>query len=210
MALTDTDRRRFFLATTLTLLALPALWWVNQSENSAAPNVAVAGADVGVDVGADHESPDDDAPVATAAPTQVADPASTVAAAGPTTVVTTAAPAQVVVDDDDGRVAPVFLEGPSGEVGPGLAEIAVPARPEIARVTTTATFRSSVGHGACMVPGIINGRTVTIVNLNTSRSVTCVTVLTPGQLSDQLTLSTSMFAEFADLTDAPIPVEIRQ
>jgi hypothetical protein len=95
-------------------------------------------------------------------------------------------------------------------VGPGLAEIAVPARPEVARVTTTATFRSSIGHSWCMVPGIINGRTVTIVNLNTGRSVTCVTALTPGALSDQITLSTSQFAEFADLTDAPIPVEIRQ
>ena len=56
MALTDTDRHRFIAATVLTLLALPALWWANTSENSSAPNLAVAGLDAGVDVGA-HDAP---------------------------------------------------------------------------------------------------------------------------------------------------------
>ena len=41
MALTDSDRRRFLLATALTLVALPALWWANQ--NDGAPTVATVG-----------------------------------------------------------------------------------------------------------------------------------------------------------------------
>ena len=49
MALNDTDRRRLFLATAVTLVALPALWWANTSTDSAAPNVAVAGVDVATD-----------------------------------------------------------------------------------------------------------------------------------------------------------------
>ena len=52
MAFTDTDRRRFLMATTLTLLALPALWWANTSDKSTAPSVAVAGLDIGESDGA--------------------------------------------------------------------------------------------------------------------------------------------------------------
>ena len=112
MALTDTDRRRFLLATTLTLLALPALWWANQSENSTAPNVAVAGAGAGVDVGAVHGD--------TAASSS--DSAGNVSHA-----------TRAHGDGDSeavGAIAPVFLDGPSSAAGAGLSEIAVPARPD--------------------------------------------------------------------------------
>lgn len=207
MALTDTDRRRFFLATTLTLLALPALWWINQSENSAAPNVAVAGVGVGVDVGADHGAATDPAPAAEITEaTGLADATPTTVAATPAPVaVPTTAPAEI-----EGRSAPVYLDGPRATIGASRPEIAVPASPEIARITTTATFRSSVPNGTCRIPGLLNGRTVTIVNLDTGRSITCVTAVAPGELADQIILSTALFAELADLTDAPIPVEIRQ
>ena len=47
MALSDTDRRRFLLATTLTLLALPALWWANESGNTRSPSIAAVGIEVG-------------------------------------------------------------------------------------------------------------------------------------------------------------------
>lgn len=199
MALTDSDRRRFFLATALTLLALPALWWINQSENSTAPNVAVAGAGVGVDVGADHD--------ATAATTETAstESAGTAPAASATT-----SPTTTTQSDSSGRPAPIFFDGPGVAVGAELSEIAVPAPPDFERITSTATFRSSVQYNVCKIPGLTSGRTVTVVNLETGRSVTCTVSLAPGELADQITLSTSQFAELADLTDAPIPVEIRR
>lgn len=46
MAHTNSDRRRFYVATLITLLALPALWWANESRDGA-PNVATAGVVVG-------------------------------------------------------------------------------------------------------------------------------------------------------------------
>lgn len=187
MALTNTDRRRFLLATTLTLLALPALWWANQSENSTAPNVAVAGADVGVDVGADHD-------------------------ADPTSSESSAQSARLDIDPGEvGDIAPVFLDGPSSAAGAGLSEIAVPARPEVARINADATFRSDIGGPeSCAVPGVINGQQVTVVNLDNARSVVCTTTLAIGAAGDLVTLHSSLFAQLADLTDAQIPVEIRR
>lgn len=187
MALTDTDRRRFLLATTLTLLALPALWWANQSENSAAPNVAVAGADVGVDVG--------DAPGDTA-----------------TSAASSAQGARLDADQEEmGDIAPVFLDGPSSAAGAGLSEIAVPAQPEVARINADATFRSDIGGpDSCAVPGVVNGQQVTVVNLDNARSVTCTTTLAIGSVGDLVTLHSALFAQLADLTDAQIPVEIRR
>ena len=48
-----------------------------------------------------------------------------------------------------------------------------------------------------------------MVNLANNRSVTCTTVLAPGGTGD-VVLHTSAFASIADLTDAPISVEIHR
>jgi hypothetical protein len=177
VAFDDTDRRRFFLATTLTLLALPALWWANQSDGAGAPNVAVVG--VGV-----AESDGD---------------------AVDTTIGQSLLPAKALLGD----TAPVFLDGPAG-AGPGVAEVAVPAPPAVARITTKATFRSTVTGDTCIVPGAVNGTALTIVNLNNNRSVRCVAVLAPDGTRDEVVLPATAFSELADLTDAPIWVELRQ
>lgn len=168
MALNEPDRRRILLASALTLVALPALWWANQSDD-AAPNVATAGISVGAQ--------------------------------------TATRPADAEANDP----APVFLDGPSGQVGAGLAEIAVPAPPAIARITTTATFRNDLGSSAtCALPGVGNGARITVVNLDNNRSITCTAVLAPSGAGDQLVMPAELFSQIADLTDAPIPVEIRQ
>jgi hypothetical protein len=174
MGLNDTDRRRIIAVTVLTLVALPALWWANTSENSStSPNLAVAGLDPGVD-----------------APR--------------------AAPAQVPADDGLDDVAPVFLEGPSSAAGAGQAAIAVPAKPLIEGVRASATFRSGVANGTCIVAGMTSGSKVTVVNLANNRSVTCTTTLAAGDSADELVMNTNAFAGIADLTDAPISVEIRR
>ncbi len=184
MALTDTDRRRFIAATVLTLLALPALWWANTSENSAAPNLAVAGID------ADVATADDGVAIADSTE-QLA-----TAAVGP--------------EAPDGEVAPVFLDGPASAVGAGQAEIAVPARPLIDGIVAKATFRSSIARSTCIVPGVAGGSDVTIVNLANNRSVTCTSVIAPGSAQSDVVMHTSAFGAIADLTDAPISVEIRR
>ena len=178
MALTDTDRHRFIAAAALTLLALPALWWANTSENSSAPNLAVAGIDADVDVGA----------------------------ASSTSRQSVAATGNADIDE----APPVFLDGPTSAAGAGQSEIAVPAPPLIDEITAKATFRSDVTKGTCIVPGLTSGTQVTVVNLDNNRSTTCTTVLSPGNSAGDLVMHTSAFATIADLTDAPISVEIRR
>ena len=178
MALTDTDRHRLIAATVLTLLALPALWWANTSENSSAPNLAVAGIDAGVDAGVDAGT----------------------------------GPAASIVDAGGAFEAepPVFLDGPSTAAGAGQSAIAVPAKPLIEGVAAQATFRGSVQRGTCIVSGPTSGSEITVVNLDNNRSVTCIVVLAPGTVTGELVMNTSAFATIADLTDAPISVEIRR
>jgi hypothetical protein len=188
MALTHTDRRRLLLATALTVVALPALWWANQS-GSAAPNVATAG--LAVDDGA----ADDDGVAGDAAPAD-ADAVDTPAADDP---------------DAAGSEAPVFLDGPAGQVGAGLSEIAVPAAPGVASISTTATFRSDLPTTAtCVFPGLTTGERVTILNLDNGRTAKCIGVIGGSGGPDMLVMHTELFATIADLTDAPIPVEIRR
>jgi hypothetical protein len=181
MALTDTDRRRMIAATALTLLALPALWLANTSSGSTAPNVAVAGLDV-----------DDDA---TAAAAPIGDPA---------------AAAEAAELDATDAVPPVFLEGPSAAAGASQSQIAVPAKPLVDGIDAKATFRSSVTPDTCIVPGLTSGTRIKVVNLDNGRSVTCTSVLAPGNRPGDVVLHTSAFAQIADLTDAPISVEIRR
>lgn len=172
MALTDTDRRRLLLASAVTLVALPALWWANTSTDSAAPNVAVAGVDVG------------------------ADPAAQVTGLSDSTEL--------------GSAEPVFLGGPSSRTGAGQQVIAVPGRPSVDGIMARATFRSSLPSAdSCIVPGIADGAQVTVVNTSNNRSIVCITVPVPEDARD-VVLDTTTFAELADLTDAPIAVEIRQ
>jgi len=178
MTLTDTDRHRFIAATALTLLALPALWWANTSENSSEPKLAVAGIDADVDVAADPS--------------------------------TSGQNVAANVDAGTDEAPPVFLDGPTSAAGAGLSAIAVPARPLIDGITAKATFRSSVSNGTCIAPGLASGTKITVVNLDNNRSMTCTTVLSPGSTVGDLVMRTSAFATIADLTDAPISVEIRR
>ena len=177
------------LATALTVVALPALWWANQS-GSAAPNVATAGIAV-----------DDSGSATDAAP---ADANSAGGPAGSSADSTDAT-------DFEGSEAPVFLDGPAGQVGAGLSEIAVPAAPGVASISTTATFRSDLPTTTtCTYPGLTSGAKVTILNLDNGRTVTCTAVLGASGAPDVLVMHTDLFETIADLTDAPIPVEIRR
>jgi hypothetical protein len=51
---------------------------------------------------------------------------------------------------------------------------------------------------------------VTVVNLDNGRTAKCTAVLGPSGADDVLVMHTELFATLADLTDAPIPVEIRR
>jgi hypothetical protein len=109
-----------------------------------------------------------------------------------------------------GQSVPVFLDGPVAPPVNGVPEVAVPPLPDDPPIEATATYRSSVaGTSTCLVAGFATGRTVTIANLDNGRTVTCLTTTAPAEQREDVILHTVLFAELADLTDAPIPVEIR-
>jgi len=157
----------------VTLLALPALWWANQDDDSGAPTVA----SVGVAVGDAASDTNDDAPGS----------------------------------DDAATVnEPVFLDGPSTGNG-GAADIAVPAAPARDPIAGLATYSSVIGNiDKCFAKGITTGTRITVVNLDNNRSIECVATLAPAIQRDDLVMHTRAYLELADLTDAPIPVEMRQ
>jgi hypothetical protein len=106
---------------------------------------------------------------------------------------------------------PIFLDGPPSDLSPGVAEIAVPKRPDPPPLELTGSYRSSVaGVRTCLVREVRSGLSVTITNLDNGRSITCVTAFGPeGQVAD-VVMHTTTFSLLADLTDAPIPVELAQ
>ncbi len=159
------------LATVVTLLALPALWWINQDDDSGAPNVA----SVGVEVGDGSD------------PAPGAEPAD---------------------DAAEEATEPVFLDGPSSG-NAGVAEIAVPAPPAEEPIIGTASYSSTISSGVCLTNIARAWSEVTVVNLNNNRSITCQVARAPLTQTTDIVLHTRRYNSLADLTDAPIPVEIR-
>ena len=52
------------------------------------------------------------------------------------------------------------------------------------------------------------GATITVTNLDNSRSVQCVSSVGGAPPEETVVLATATFAQIADLTDAPVPVQI--
>ena len=206
MAPNNTDRRRFLLATALTLLALPALWWANQQADSGAPNVATVGVDVGDGSDSDTVAADTTAMIDPVTGQPMPPDTAAVAATTLPTVIT-AAPTTTPADPS----APVFLDGPSGAIGAGAAQVVTPAAPTVERITTSASYRSSISPiDTCLTADIRTGATVTVTNLDNGHSVTCIATRVYSATDIGLIMHTDTFSQIADLTDAPIPVEISQ
>jgi hypothetical protein len=100
----------------------------------------------------------------------------------------------------------------SGTTVPGdvaAAQIAVPRLPE--SVTGLAPFSSEIDStlrchaNAAQVPF---NATITVTNLDNSRSVQCVSSIGGAPPETTIVLATATFAQIADLTDAPVPVQI--
>lgn len=119
-------------------------------------------------------------------------------------------PSAAAGDTGADEVAPVFFDGPTAQVGAGVAEIAVPIAPTVERFTTDATFRSDVPVGTCRISTVSNAQLITVVNVDNNRSVTCTTELAPSAAGERLVMHPDLFSQLADLTDALIPVEIRR
>ena len=103
---------------------------------------------------------------------------------------------------------PAFMEGPASEPSPGVAEIAVPARPERPPVEMSASYRRSVGPTSCLSNEVDAGITVRVRNLDNGRTLECVTAPAAGDQTVGILLAREAFMSLADLTEAPVPVEV--
>lgn len=140
---------------------------------------------------------------------------------------TTTPPATVVVDGaaangagvlptdpaetDPLGTAPVgFLTGSTVPDDNQPARIAVPLLPPA--VKGEATFSSDIAETtrchANTSSGVPFNATITVTNLDNSRSIQCVASVGGDETDSDVVLPTATFAQIADLTDAPVPVQI--
>lgn len=174
----------------VTILAFPTIWWLSRS-NAGAATVAETSAGFEIAAPVDGNVINPIEPMPTAPPTT--EPS------GPNLP-----PVEAPAGD------PTFMDGPVAAPSDGVAEIAVPAPRDVEPVRADATYQSSLpGVRSCLVQGFRNGQTLRVTNVDNGRSVTCVAALAPAGQDEVLILHTEAFELLADLTEAPIPVEIQ-
>lgn len=111
-----------------------------------------------------------------------------------------------------GTIPQGYLTGGSEDSAGALPTIVIPAPLEV--LTTKAIFLSDVtGRGACLVPGAPRDETVTVVNTDNGRGVECKNSVDPADYAERANpeyaiLQTEAFLRIAELTDAPVPVEV--
>ena len=166
------------------MLALPSLWWVNRDDPSNGPNTASVGVEVGGSVSDE------------AASGQPASVGSTIDESN--------LPSEPTYLDEP----PIFLDGPASNIG-GAAEIAIPNADALQTIITRATYGEFSGSNVCLAQNVTPGELITVINLDNNRSITCRAALPPEIQEAGVVLQSTQFTEIADLTDAPIPVQIR-
>lgn len=112
--------------------------------------------------------------------------------------------------DPMGEAGAMYLEPATTVVPPDSVAVVVGTSPDEQVATARGTYRRSVPAGTCMFNGVRDGEYVTVVNVANGRSVECFT--SPFETTDPavLVMSSVMFQRIADLTAAPIHVEVRQ
>jgi len=111
--------------------------------------------------------------------------------------------------DPMGASGAMYLEPATSVVPPDSPVIAVGTFPDEAIATARGSYRRDGAADTCLFNGLPGGEDVTIVNVANGRSVECTTSVFQGD-SDMLIMHVSRFQKIADLTAAPIHVEIRQ
>ena len=114
--------------------------------------------------------------------------------------------------DPMGEVDARYLAGTSLPPPPQPASVAVGSTDQVVVATAQAIYRRSVGRvDSCQYNGVRAGQLITVVNVDNGRSIECwTTVRPPDGPADELVMHPDRFIHIADLTSAPINVEIRQ
>jgi hypothetical protein len=176
------QRRRVFVAVAITAIAVPAVFLFSRDDSNAeTPTNTLVGT----------------MPPAGA----VAAPASAEASAA------AAEQSNGTLSDVLGTTPTGYLDGTVAPDANDPPMIAVP-RPRDT-VTGGATFSADIPNTAtCYIPTVPMGVEATVVNLDNSRSVKCEVVAVAAAQPADVMLHPDAFARIADITEAPVPVEI--
>jgi hypothetical protein len=113
--------------------------------------------------------------------------------------------------DPMGTSGAAYLEPLSSMLTPDPVDLVVGTTPDEPIATARASYRrTSVQFDTCEFNGMPGGQQVTIVNVANGRSTTCTVVHEEGLADGELLLSQGRFQRIAELTAAPIHVEIRK
>lgn len=112
--------------------------------------------------------------------------------------------------DPMGTAPAAFLE-PSGTIAPDEpATIAIPRLPHA--VEGRATFTRSITKvTSCQVKATVGapyGGAITVTNLDNSRSVQCIWDVAGADPNHEVVLNADAFSQIADITDAPVHVQL--
>jgi hypothetical protein len=178
------QRRRVFVAVAITAIAVPAVFLFSRDDSNAeTPENTLVG---------------------------TVPPAGAVAAAPASLPEASAAAAERsngTLSDVLGTTPTGYLDGTVAPDANDPPMIAVP-RPRDT-VTGGATFSVDVPNTAtCYIPKVPMGVEATVVNLDNSRSVKCEVVAVAAAQPADVMLHPDAFAQIADITEAPVPVEI--
>ena len=114
--------------------------------------------------------------------------------------------------DPMGDVDARYLAGTALPPSPQPPAVAVGSTDHVVVATAQAIYRRSVGRvDTCQFNGVRSGQLITVVNVDNGRSIECWTAVRPPEgPADELVMHPDRFIQIADLTSAPIDVEIRQ
>ncbi len=182
------QRRRIFIAAAVTVIAVPAAFLLGRDDTTAEPGPPTTLW----------------APVGATAP----DPAGAAAAAAADAAQPSDAPSDLdTISHVLGTTPGGYLSGTVAEDANDTPMIAVP-RPRDT-IVGTATFSDAIDRTTtCIIPQVLMGTEVTITNLDNSRSVKCQVVAIGTPQSTDVTMHVGAFSQIADITEAPVPVEI--
>ena len=119
-------------------------------------------------------------------------------------------PAQVADFDPMGESGAMYLEPGTTVTPPDSFAVVIGSNPDDALAIGRGTYRRSVPNGTCLFNRVRGGEHVTVVNVANGRSIECTTSPYQSTDADLLVMSATQFEKIADLTAAPIHVEVRQ
>ncbi|MBA3605230.1 MAG: hypothetical protein M3487_09370 [Actinomycetota bacterium] len=121
------------------------------------------------------------------------------------------APGEPAVQEESSVIEPLYLSSLPPSPEPAPVEVAIGTTDDMLVARLMATYSGDVsGSDVCWYNGIPGGELVTVRNPANGRVLECFTVYRDGDDPGLVILSPEGFKLLADVTDAPVHVEIRQ